>query len=358
MSAAGKIDTASKDLRPGEEAAHSVLPEERASSDEARAGRDIASGRKVLELEAEALVKLSETLGPEFARAVEMLAGLSDEDNHGRVIVTGIGKSGHIGKKMAATFASTGTPAQFVHAAEASHGDLGMITGRDRVIAISNSGETQELGDLVQYSRRFSIPLIAITSNGESTLAQSADVVLVLPKMPEAGTVGLAPTTSTTMTLALGDALAVALLERKGFSADQFRRFHPGGKLGRQLIRVRDLMHQGDEIPLVSGDPTMDRVIVEMTAKRFGCIGVVNEDGSLEGIVTDGDLRRHMSADLINRKVRDVMTRNPVVATPNELAAETVALMNDMRIGAIFVVEESKPVGIVHFHDFLRAGVA
>lgn len=358
MSAAGKIDTASKDMRAGEGAAHSGLPEKRASSDEAQAGKDIASGRKVLELEAAALVKLSETLGPEFARAVEMLAGLSDEDNHGRVIVTGIGKSGHIGKKMAATFASTGTPAQFVHAAEASHGDLGMITGRDRVIAISNSGETQELGDLVQYSRRFSIPLIAITSNGESTLAQSADVVLVLPKMPEAGTVGLAPTTSTTMTLALGDALAVALLERKGFSADQFRRFHPGGKLGRQLIRVRDLMHRGDEIPLVSGDPTMDRVIVEMTAKRFGCIGVVSEDGSLDGIVTDGDLRRHMSADLINRKVRDVMTRNPVVATPNELAAETVALMNDMRIGAIFVVEESKPVGIVHFHDFLRAGVA
>ena len=314
---------------------------------------DIEVGQRVLNMESDGLVALSKSLNGDFANAVETLHNVK-----GRIIISGMGKSGHIGAKIAATMASTGSPAQFVHPGEASHGDLGMITADDAVLALSNSGETQELRDLLLYTKRFSIPLIAITSKSASTLANSADVALILPNQPEASTMGLAPTTSTTMTLALGDALAVALLERKGFSASDFSIFHPGGKLGQQLMRVRDLMHTGVELPLAQDNPIMRDAIITMANKRFGCIGVINADGKLKGIVTDGDLRRHMSNDLLDQSVEVVMTADPITTTPDAMAMEVINLMNKAKIGVIFVVEDEKPVGIIHLHDFLRAGVA
>ncbi len=318
-----------------------------------QAQADIAAGRRVLELEGRAVAALAVALNQTFADAVTLLAGTS-----GRVIVTGMGKSGHVGRKIAATLASTGTPAQYVHPAEASHGDMGMVTSADAILAISNSGETRELGDILQYARRFSIPVVAITADPAATLARLATVALILPPQPEAGAIGLAPTTSTTMTLALGDAIAVALLERKGFSASDFRILHPGGKLGRQLVRVRDLMHSGADMPLTGGNPPMQEAILIMAAKRFGCIGVVDAAGQLSGILTDGDLRRHMSADLLQRPVCDIMTRTPVTVAPDTLAVETLARMESAKISVVFVVDEGRPVGIVHLHDFLRAGIA
>ena len=321
------------------------------AADQARA--DIAAGRRVLELEGRAVSALARALDQTFAGAVTLLAAAT-----GRVIVTGMGKSGHVGRKIAATLASTGTPAQYVHPAEASHGDMGMVTAADAILAISNSGETRELGDILQYARRFSIPVVAITGDPAATLAREATIALILPAQPEAGAIGLAPTTSTTMTLALGDAIAVALLERKGFSASDFRILHPGGKLGRQLVRVRDLMHVGGEMPLTGGNPPMHEAILVMAAKRFGCIGVIDDTGRLEGIVTDGDLRRHMSAELLQRPVREIMTRTPVTVEPNLLAVEALARMQTAKISVIFVVAEGRPAGIVHLHDFLRAGVA
>jgi arabinose-5-phosphate isomerase len=275
------------------------------------------------------------------------------------VIVTGMGKSGHIGRKIAATLASTGQPAYFVHPGEASHGDLGMIQQGDVILALSWSGETSELADIITYSRRFQIGLISITSKLESALGSEADVCLALPKSEEACPNGLAPTTSTTMQLALGDALAVALLEAKGFTAQDFRVFHPGGKLGAKLTFVRDIMHRDDRVPLVKLGVAMGEAVVQISAKGFGCVGVVNTDGTLAGIVTDGDLRRHMRPDLMVAKVDDVMTRAPRTVTPETLGVEALEMLNSRKISAMLVLDQSnKPCGIVHLHDLLRLGVA
>ncbi len=320
--------------------------------DASAAPADIAAARRVLEVEAQALGALGDSLGEAFAAACVALAGVS-----GRVVVSGMGKSGHVGRKIAATLASTGTPAFFVHPAEASHGDLGMITRDDAVIALSNSGETPELSDIVAFTRRFAIPLVGITSRDGSSLAQSSDVALVLPPIPEACPMGLAPTTSTTMMLALGDALAVALLERKGFSAADFRVFHPGGQLGRRLLKVADLMHGGDAVPLVRADTPMAEAILIMTAKSLGCAGVVDADGRLAGVVTDGDLRRHMGQALLEATAGAVMSRNPKTIAPNLLAAEALRIMNEKSITSLFVVEDGRPSGVLHVHDLLRAGV-
>ena len=321
---------------------------------QAAAEADLAAARRVFRLEAEGLSALAETLDGSFVEAVDRLAKVT-----GRVIVTGMGKSGHVGRKIAATLASTGTPAQYVHPGEASHGDLGMVTPGDAVIALSNSGETPELHDLVEYARRFSLPLIAITSRAGSTLTELADVVLLLPAIPEACPMGLAPTTSTTMSLAMGDALAVALLERKGFSVQDFRVLHPGGKLGSSLLRVADLMHTGDALPLAGTGRVMRDVIMIMTEKRFGCVGITDAEGDLAGIITDGDLRRTLAENLLGRSAGDVMTARPRTIRPQALAAEAVAVMNERKITNLFVVEEgaSRPVGIVHIHDLLNAGI-
>jgi arabinose-5-phosphate isomerase len=315
----------------------------------------LATGRRVLAIEADALQALAAALDARFADAVERIAGIG-----GRVIVTGMGKSGHIGRKIAATFASTGTPALFVHPAEASHGDLGMIAEGDLVLALSNSGETPELADIVAYCRRFSIPLIAIVGRPKSALAEAADLALPLPDRPEACPMGLAPTTSTTAALALADALAIALLQRKGFDANRFGVLHPGGKLGKKLIRVEQLMHRGEALPLVGLDATTADAILEMTAKRLGCVGVRDDEGDLAGIITDGDLRRHMAADLLAQPAAEIMTAGPRTIRPEALAVEALALMNrpDRPITVIFVVEGRRPVGILHMHDCLRAGVA
>lgn len=279
------------------------------------------------------------------------------QTSRGRVIVTGVGKSGHVGQKIAATFASTGTPAFFVHPTEASHGDLGMITPDDVLVVLSWSGETVELKSILTYSRRFAVPLIAVTSRRDSALGQNADVVLELPRASEACPHGLAPTTSTTMQLALGDCLAIALLEAKGFTAHDFREFHPGGSLGASLKHVADLMHTGDSLPLAAPDDRMDAALVVMTTKAFGCLGIVGPDGRLAGIITDGDLRRHMGADLVKRTAGEIMTCNPKSTTPETLASAALEMMNAARITALFVVKDGKPVGIVHVHDFLRAGI-
>jgi arabinose-5-phosphate isomerase len=313
----------------------------------------LESARRVLRLEAAGIDALSRGLGDEFTQAVELIERVS-----GRVIVTGMGKSGHIATKIAATLASTGTPASFVHPAEASHGDLGMITQGDAVIALSNSGETTELADLVTYAKRFTVGLIAITGRRRSTLAQAADVVLVLPDTPEACPMGLAPTTSTTVMLALGDALAVALLERKGFSGDDFHVLHPGGKLGRKLLKVAAVMHTGEALPLVSGDQLMSEVLIVMSAKSFGCIGIVDTAGRLSGLITDGDLRRHMAPDLLSQRAADVMTPNPKTIRPDALASEALGFMNSRNITSLFAVDDARPVGIIHIHDCLRAGIA
>ena len=320
-----------------------------------RAARDLAVARRAIEVEGRGLAALAAGLDGEFARALDLFAGAT-----GRVVVSGMGKSGHVARKIAATLASTGTPAQFVHPAEASHGDLGMITSADAVLALSNSGETAELSDLVGYTRRFRIPLVAITAGRKSALGTAADVVLLLPPAEEACPVGLAPTTSTTMQLALGDAIAVALMERRGFTAGDFSTFHPRGSLGARLAKVADLMHA--DLPLARRGTRMADVLIAMTEKRFGCVAVVDADGWLEGIVTDGDLRRHMSPDLVDRPVETVMTANPRAVAPETLAAEALNLMNTHQITALFACEthggKRKPVGIVHIHDLLRAGIA
>lgn len=314
---------------------------------------DIQSGRRVLALEAQGIEALSRALDERFVAALDRLMAVK-----GRVVVTGMGKSGHIARKIAATLSSTGTPAFFVHPAEASHGDLGMVTAEDAVLALSNSGETAELTDLVAYTRRFAIPLLAITAGATSSLAEAADVALVLPRLSEACPMGLAPTTSTTLMLALGDALAVALLERKGFTAADFQLLHPGGSLGQRLLTVDDIMHAGEEIPLIGPEAPMSEVLLVMTNKRFGSAGVVDAQGKLAGIITDGDLRRHMADDLLGRPARAIMTRNPKTVRPRTLAAEALRLMNAARITGLFVVEDGRPVGILHVHDCLRTGVA
>ncbi|MCZ6637277.1 MAG: KpsF/GutQ family sugar-phosphate isomerase [Alphaproteobacteria bacterium] len=318
-----------------------------------RSVKDIEAARRVLQMEADAIEKAAAALDERFTRALDALAGIT-----GRVVVSGMGKSGHIAHKIAATLASTGTPAFFVHPAEASHGDLGMITRNDAVLAISNSGGTAELSDVIAHTRRFSIPLVAITANEESALAEAADIVLTLPQADEACPMGLAPTTSTTTTLALGDALAIALLERRGFTADEFQLLHPGGQLARKLLKVSDVMHHGDAMPLVMPDDSMADVLITITAKRFGCAGVADPDGQLIGIITDGDLRRHMAPGLLETKAKDIMTENPVSIPRQSLAAEALGLMNDKSITSVFVVEDGIAIGIVHIHDILHSGIA
>jgi arabinose-5-phosphate isomerase len=329
-------------------AVQKILKEKIQMTDEAL----LDSGRNVLRSEASALEKLALSLDKNFAEAVRALVACE-----GRIVVSGMGKSGHIARKIAATMASTGTPALFVHPGEASHGDLGMILPQDLVIAISNSGETSELSDLIAYTRRFSIPLIAITRCPQSTLAQSCDVLLLLAEEPEVGALGLAPTTSTTMTLALGDALAVAALEYKGFSIEDFHDFHPGGKLGKRLLRISELMHTGDELPLANETDSMAHVLVIMTQKSFGCAGIIDTEGRLTGIITDGDLRRHMESGLTNKLASDIMTRNPMTASPRTLAAEALKHLNDKKRSQLLIVDDGKPVGILHIHDLLRAGI-
>jgi arabinose-5-phosphate isomerase len=311
----------------------------------------IAVGQRVLNAEAEALALLSTSLDESFARAVETLF-----DAKGRVVCTGVGKSGHVARKIAATLASTGSPAMFVHAAEASHGDLGMIGQGDVVLALSKSGEARELSDTLAYAKRFSIPIIAVTAVADSQLGQAGDTLLLLPDAPEATSEVSAPTTSTTLQMALGDALAVALLERRGFTASDFRVFHPGGKLGAMLRTVGDLMHGEGELPLTREDASMSEALLVMSEKRFGAVGVVASDGSLSGLITDGDLRRHMDG-LMDHVAGEVMTRAPLTITPGALAAEALKLMNERRITVLFVVDQDRPVGVLHVHDLLRAGV-
>ena len=313
----------------------------------------LISARRVLQFEIEGLNALVAALDERVGAALDILAATT-----GRVIVTGMGKNSHIGAKVAATMASTGTAAFFVHPAEASHGDLGMIARGDALLALSNSGETPELADIVAYSRRFSIPLVVITGRAQSTLARAADVALILPAAAEACPMGLAPTTSTTMTLALGDALAVGLLERKGFSAHEFGDLHPGGRLGRMLMKVADIMHQGDQIPLIGEDARMAEVLVLMTAKSFGVAGITDALGRLVGIITDGDLRRHMGPQLLGLAAGEVLTPNPRTIGRDALAAEALGIMNQRKITSLFVVEEQRPIGILHIHDCLRAGIA
>ena len=317
--------------------------------------RDLNAATRVLSYAADALGALAAALDGEFVRAIDVLMAAK-----GRIIVSGMGKSGHIARKVAATLSSTGTPAYFVHPAEASHGDLGVIGRQDVLLMLSWGGETAELGNLISYAKRFRLPLIGIASNPDSTLMQAADVKLLLPRAPEACPNGLAPTTSTTMMLALGDALAVALMERKGFSPDQYRDIHPGGSLGRALIRVADLMHRGDEIPLAREDANMRDVLLTMASGRLGCVGLVDGAGALVGIVTDGDVRRHAAENLENRSAAEIMTRKPKLAHPGQLAVEALADMTENKITQLFVLEAGggkKPVGVLHIHDCLRAGL-
>jgi arabinose-5-phosphate isomerase len=315
---------------------------------------DLDVARGVIRAEIEGLKGLAEALDGAFELAVGAFAAV-----RGRVVVTGVGKSGHVGRKIAATLASTGTPAQFVHPVEASHGDLGMIGAEDAILALSNSGETSELADIVAYSRRFEILLVAITGGVRSTLAGAADIALLLPAAAEACPMGLAPTTSTTMMMTLGDALAIALLERKGFSQADFQRFHPGGRLGRRLLRVRDIMHVGNEMPLVSAAARMSEAILVMTAKSFGCAGICDPRGRLIGVITDGDLRRHMDEALLCKTVEEVMHRHPKAVAAAALAVDALGIMNRFAITSLFVTEDGdRPVGFLHMHDCLRAGVA
>lgn len=314
---------------------------------------NLAVGRDVLAQEAAALSKLQDSLGESFEQAILLL-----EQTKGRIVVSGMGKSGHIGRKIAATLSSTGQPALFVHPAEASHGDLGMITAEDAVLLLSKSGETPEMTTLLHYTRRFAIPLVAVTAQQHSTLAKRADVCLLLPQTSEACPMGLAPTTSTTMMLALGDAIAIALLVNRGFSNQDFHRFHPGGILGNQLKRVIDIMHTGESLPTGKPETFMSEILLTMTAKGFGCVGITDEDNRLIGVITDGDLRRHMVTNLLSLQASHVMTANPKTVAPSMLMGEALAFMNEKRITSLFVVDERESVlGIIHIHDFLRTGV-
>ncbi|MBR1840994.1 MAG: KpsF/GutQ family sugar-phosphate isomerase [Alphaproteobacteria bacterium] len=317
--------------------------------------KDIEVAKQTIDREIEALRAMEASLDGTLTKALDLL-----QNTKGRVIVTGMGKSGHIACKIAATMASTGTPSFFLHPGEASHGDLGMITQGDTVIAISNSGESKELADIIFYCRRFAIPLIGITKNPDSSLAQGSDLVLQLPANREACPIGLAPMSSTTATLVMGDVLAAALMVRRGFTEEDFKIRHPGGKLGSILRHVSDLMHKGDEMPLVSDKALMQEALLVMTSKMLGCVGVVNKEGDLVGMITDGDLRRWMSPTLPAEKVTDVMTKNPRTITANTLIAEAVNIMNNTGRGItnMFVVENKKPIGIIHIHDCLKAGVS
>ncbi len=315
---------------------------------------DRISAIKTIESEIDTIRRLKDSVRAEnLTKALDFM-----QNSKGRIIITGMGKSGHIGRKIAASLASTGTPSFFVHPAEASHGDLGMITEDDVVIAISNSGESRELIDILNYCKRFGIKLIAITKNSESSLGKAGDVVLELPNNGEACPLGLAPTSSTTATLVLGDILTVGMIERKGFSKEDFNDRHPGGKLGSILKRVSDLMHVGQEMPILDENANMQAVLLEMTSKRLGCVGFVNQAGDLTGILTDGDLRRCLSAKILEKKAVDLMTRNPKTISPNAMTAEALKIMHDKKITNLFVLENKKPVGVIHIHDLLNNGVA
>lgn len=316
--------------------------------------KDIISvAQDVIQKEIQGLKDLSSLIRDDFIKVVELLSSIK-----GRVIVTGMGKSGHIAKKISSTFASTGTPSYFVHPAEASHGDLGIITKSDAVIAISNSGESEELFNLLNYTKRFNIPLIAITKKVKSTLDEAATHTLLLPDSIEACPMGLAPTTSTTVTLALGDALAIALLDKKGFSSEEFHVFHPGGSLGKKLLRVEEIMHKNPYLPLVEKKDLMSKALIFMTEKGFGCIGVTDSKGCLSGIITDGDLRRHMAVDMLKSTVDQIMTTNVRVIEKRVLVSEALHIMNSNKITNLFVVEDEKPIGIINVHDCLRAGIS
>jgi arabinose-5-phosphate isomerase len=327
------------------------------SPDTAReSARALNAMRRTIEIEREGLARLADALGEEAAAAALLIAGLK-----GRLVCAGVGKSGHVARKIAATLASTGTPAYYVHPSEASHGDMGMITREDAVLALSKSGETRELSDMIAYCRRFGVPLIAMTAGAESTLAQASDRVLLLPEAVEACGETRAPTTSTTMMMAYGDALAVALIEARGFTATDFAVFHPGGALGAALAKVSDLMHAGEAMPLISESAPMGEALLEMSGKGFGCVGVTGADGSLTGMITDGDLRRNMGPDLMERPVSTVMTRHPRTASPDLLAAEALRRMTagNRKITQLFVADaDGRPVGLLHMHDLLRAGLS
>ena len=317
--------------------------------------KDIISAKHTIDKEIEALRMMEDSLNGNLTEALDLMQKIE-----GRVIVTGMGKSGHVGSKIAATLASTGTPSFFVHPGEASHGDLGMITSKDCVLAISNSGETRELSDIIIYCKRYGIPLIAVTKNPESALGKAGDILLTLPNDGEACPLGLAPTSSTTATIVLGDILAIALLERKGFTKTDFKQRHPGGKLGAFLQKVSDLMHKGSELPLVKENASMQEVILTMTAKMLGCVGVIDESGNLIGMITDGDLRRSMSNDVMTKTAKDIMTVNPKTITGDILVAEALNIMNNTGKGItqLFVVDNKLPIGIIHMHDCLKSGVA
>ena len=315
---------------------------------------DKKSALRTINSEIRALEELKNSVALEsLTSALDLMQSIK-----GRVIVTGMGKSGHIGRKIAASLASTGTPSFFVHPAEASHGDLGMITEDDVVIAISNSGESRELLDILNYCKRFGISIIAVTKNPQSSLGKAGDIVLELPNNGEACPLGLAPTSSTTATLVLGDVLTVGLIERKGFSKEDFNNRHPGGKLGSILKHVSDLMHTGEEIPLLEEHSNMQAVLLEMTSKRLGCVGFINQNGELTGILTDGDLRRCLSGDILKARAIDLMTRNPKTISSDAMTAEALKLMHDKKITNLFVVEDGKPIGVIHIHDLLNNGAA
>ena len=318
---------------------------------------DMLSAIKTIDSEIAALNELKNTINPESStEALNLMQAATLRK--GKIIVTGMGKSGHIARKISASLASTGTPSFFVHPAEASHGDLGMITEDDVVLAISNSGESRELLDILNYCKRFGITLISITKNPESSLGKAGNVVLVLPQNGEACPLGLAPTNSTTATLVLGDILTVGLIERNGFSKEDFNERHPGGKLGAILKHVSDLMHTGAEMPILEENANMQAVLLEMTSKRLGCVGFINNIGELTGILTDGDLRRCLSADILNSKASDLMTRNPKTISPDAMTAEALKLMHDKKITNLFVLKDKKPIGVIHIHDLLNNGVA
>lgn len=317
--------------------------------------QDIDRAKKTIDREIEALRNMESLLDNSLSSALDLMQSCK-----GRVIVTGMGKSGHIGRKIAATLASTGTPSFFIHPGEASHGDLGMVTSNDVVLAISNGGESKELSDILLYCKRYGIPLVAMTKNPDSSLGKNSNIILRLPTNGEACPLGLAPTSSTTATLVMGDILAVDLMERKGFSETDYKQRHPGGKLGAILRKVSDLMHTGDEMPLIGEDAIMQDALITMSAKMLGCVGIIGHSGELKGIITDGDLRRWMSPNLITEKVSTVMTRNPKTISPDVLAIEAVNVMNNTGNGItnLFVIKDNKPVGVIHIHDCLRAGVA
>ena len=310
---------------------------------------DILNAVNTIDCEIEAIEELKNILDDSLTAALDLI-----EQAKGRIILTGMGKSGHIAKKIAASLASTGTPSFFMHPAEASHGDLGMVTEDDVIIAISNSGESRELVDVLNYSKRFGIKLIAITKNPDSSLGKAGDIVLRLPLSKEACPLGLAPTSSTTATLVLGDVITVGMIERKGFSKAQFNQRHPGGKLGSILQKVKDLMHKGSEMPLLNQNALMSDLIIEMSSKRLGCVGLVDDEGNLSGIFTDGDLRRYINSDLKTTKALDIMTKNPITANPEMFASEAIKIMNEKKITNMFVLEGKKPIGTIHIHDILK----